>query len=88
MYLIELYKQGVRTPVAVSKHFKHCYSFARLIGEISEPNQTYKLALRELRSSEGQAMLWDKSRFEFKEHALHSPIGIYVLIKPVKFLKR
>jgi hypothetical protein len=82
LYLLELYKNGVRTPIAVSKHFKYCYSFGKFIGEIAEPNQTYKLAMRQMKK-EGLGVVWDRSKFEQQEKAI-----TLITIREVKYLTK
>jgi len=81
-YLVELYRNGTRTPIAVSKHFKHCYSFGKFVAGITEPNQTYKLALRQLKTN-GIAEVWDGSKFEQLEQAT-----TLLTIQPIKYLTK
>lgn len=81
IYLITLRTEKITFPIAASKNVKDALAFAKMVGQINEPNLSYKGLLRALKKDLA-AKLWDKSKHE--EGA--KPDNDYVDIRPIKLL--
>jgi hypothetical protein len=67
-------------PLAVSKNVKDAFEFAKLTGQLAEPNRSYKGVIRQLKKHL-ECKLWNKVT-----HGEDFPPQDYVDIRPIKLI--
>ena len=72
--------------LCVAGTFKAIYRLALFELQIAEPNLTERAAREHYRKS-GGLRLWDRSRFEYEEEAIYSPVGSGAIIHKVPVRK-
>ena len=72
--------------LCVAGTFKAIYRLALFELQIAQPNLTERAARDRYRLT-GSLRLWDRSRFEYEEEALYSPVGRGAIIHKVPVRK-
>lgn len=79
-YLITITKGSFTIPLAVSRNVKDAFEFAKLHGQLAEPNRSYKGVIRQLKKHL-ECKLWNKAT-----HGETFPPQDHIELRPIKML--
>lgn len=86
LHLVERFLAEERKEIAVLPTFRSAYSYARLLGQVSNPALEERAAREEMKR-DGLTLVWDRDRFESREAALYRQDGEHVTIRRVPYVR-
>lgn len=86
LHLVERYLADERREQAVLPTFRSAYSYARLLGQVSNPALAEREAREDMKKN-GFTMVWDQDRFESREAAVYRQDGEHVTIRKIAYVR-